>query len=244
MGLKELYRRRLIVGTVINPPSPTGDYVPFIISHWKYNGNALDSIGNNHGVATSVTYPIVNGIQMADFSAFTSAGIEIPDAANLSFGNGTSDVDFSLDFILYFNTINNCWMVNKRNDSGANMEYNFHYYSNYFQFALIDSSNSAYRYKNYTFTPSIGVIYHFGFTYISEILRIYKNGVDVGGTQLEAGTYVAMENLSEPLRVGKSNKETSSLNGKIGVQTFWNKGLTPSEMLDVATKKLNGTPIF
>ena len=243
MGLKELHRRRLISGTVINPP-PTGEYVPFIISHWKYDGNALDSIGTNHGVATSVTYPIINGIQMADFSASTSAGIEIPDAENLSFGNGTVDMDFSLDFLLYFNAINNCWMVNKRNDSGANMEYNFQYYGNFFQFTLTDSSNIAYRYKKYIFTPAIGVIYHFGFTYISGILQIYKNGVNVGGTQLQDGTYVAMENLTEPLRVGKSNVGTTSLNGKIGVQTFWNKGLTPSEMLDVATKKLDGTPIF
>jgi len=234
-----LESKKYVVSTI-----PTG-YTPFIISHWKYNGNANDSIGTNHGTATSVTYPIVNTIQMADFSSSTSSKISVPDVDNLSFGNGTIDVDFSIDFLVYFNAVNNCWLINKRFGGAYNMEYYCEVLNGTLRFLLVDQSAQAYRFKTYTFTPSTGVIYHFGYTHISGTLKIYKNGIDVGGVQQDQGPYISMENSIEPLIMGKSGTVTSiSFNGKLGVQTFWNQGLTPSGMLDVATKKLNGTPIF
>jgi len=225
------------------------NYLPFIISHWAFDGNANDSVGVNNGTATSVTYPTVSGIQMADFSASTAAKISVPDDDSLSFGNNLTDNDFSLDFLIYFDSINLDQRLFSKGSivsQSVSQEYVFHFYDGKLRPVLVDQGGSlGYRYKESPFSASTGVIYHFGFTYTSGILKTYADGVEISSTQLDAGTYIAMSNETSPVTIGKyPNGSAFSLNGKLGVLTLWNKGLSDDEVLDIATKKLAGIAII
>lgn len=232
MKINALHKRRISLMTSSHPD---------IISHWAFNGNANDSVGNNHGIASGVTYPMVNGIQMADFSASYYDDIVVPDDASLSFGSA----DFSIDFLLFFDGINNCWIISKRTNVADDREYWCDYNNGTIRMILVDQANSALRYKTANFTPSTGVIYHIGCTYINEVITIYQDGTDINGTVTDNSGYVNMQNLPEPVRFGRAKDSSNlSLNGKIGVTTFWRKGLTPAEMADVANKKLSGISIL
>ena len=75
-------------------PSVDSTAIPLgnIISQYKFQNNANDFVGSNNGTATNLSY--VTGLvgKAGDFSGGTNSQVSIPDADNLSFGNGTSDV--------------------------------------------------------------------------------------------------------------------------------------------------------
>ena len=75
------------------------------ISYWKFDGNANDSVGTNNGTATNVTYTTGLVGNTANFNG-TNSKVVVPDANNLSFGNGTSDVDFSSISLVKLDLVN------------------------------------------------------------------------------------------------------------------------------------------
>ena len=69
-----------------------------LISYYKYDTNANDAVGSNNGTLHSATIAaggIINsGLNLATGGQYVS----VVDAANLSFGNNTVDVPFSISF--------------------------------------------------------------------------------------------------------------------------------------------------
>lgn len=239
-------RYKMKTGILENKKYITAPLSSFIVSHWAYINNVNDSVGTNNGTALgTVSFPVINGVQMVDFSAGTTSGISITDANNLSFGDGFADKDFSIDFPLLFNGINNCWFFNKRDQNGTVIEYYIEFLNNKMRFILVDQSVGGYNYTEVDFTPVINTLYHFGFTRVSGVLKTYKNGANIAAPLLTAGgVYKAMENTSSPLYIGRSSGTSWSLNGKMGATTVWRKGLSAAEMADVSNKKLNGISII
>jgi hypothetical protein len=77
--------------------------------------------------------------------------ISIPDANELSFGDGSSDSAFSINVWVKFEVLQNGRLVSKRLGSTTGREYQLSYNSDKIQFTLYDQSESwAYIYAENT----------------------------------------------------------------------------------------------
>jgi hypothetical protein len=126
--------------------------------------------------------------------------ISIPDANELSFGDGSSDSAFSINVWVKFEVLQNGRLVSKRLGSTTGREYQLSYNSDKIQFTLYDQSESwAYIYAENTANSLFaGVWYHIVATYdgsgSENGLKLYVNSLDVTTTRASSGAYTAMEN--------------------------------------------------
>ena len=205
-------------------PSVDSTVIPLgnIISQYKFQNNANDFVGSNNGTATNLSY--VTGLvgKAGDFSGGTNSQVSIPDADNLSFGNGTSDVAFTMSLLFKQpSSVNNNFLW----DGSA--------------FIRGGNSNAIGSLSDWT---------HITFTYdgsgLTSGILLYVDGVLESMEYLSSGTYVAMENTATPVVFGKNPWNTSStFSGQMDCTTFWDKELTDAEVLELATEELAGTDI-
>jgi hypothetical protein len=201
------------------------------ISYWKFNGNALDSVGSNNGTPTSITYPTGLIGQAADFNGTTSK-VVVPDAANLSFGNGTSDVDFSTITLIKFDDLsNNPRIAIKIKADGTGYEYVVIILLSKLISSLFDSStggNLAPETTN-TITLNQWVVLTTTYKASTKDLKVYINN-DAITTDRSSGTYVAMENSTASLNIGYDPRYENVLNGQINAFALMNVTLTPEQV--------------
>lgn len=203
------------------------------ISYWKFDGNANDSIGNNDGIDTNVSYVrglIGNTVNFAQ----VSSSIIVPDSDTLSFGNGVSDVDFSTIMLIKFNDLaNNPRLFIKVNVDSSNYEYVFIVLSNKIRIALQDPSQSANIATENTEIINLSEWYVLTTTYqaSTKTLKLYIDN-NVINIALSTGTYVAMENGNASLHIGYDPRgpTTNTLNGQINAFSFLNVELTPEQV--------------
>ena len=222
-----------------------------IISEYKFEDNALDTVGTNNGTATSLTY--VTGLvdKSGDFTAATSR-VEVASAANLSFNNGITDIPFTFTFCVKFHTTpsNQPILLNKKSTvDGSLAEYQIDYTNTEgFQFQLTDATFSNRLRVFKAFTPTLNQWYHFTITYDgSETLggmKIYFDGVEQTVSTLTSGTYTGMTASSGDLVIGANAQNTGrTLDGEMDAVRVWNKELTQTEITAIATAELAGTDI-
>tara|TARA_R110002110_G_scaffold85053_1_gene220871 strand:+ start:406 stop:1182 length:777 start_codon:yes stop_codon:yes gene_type:complete len=241
----------------LNSNQSDGPVSPFplanIISQYKFEDNALDTVGLNNGTATDVAY--VPGLinKAVDLTAATSR-VEVPSAADLSFNNGTTDIPFSFTFCVKFHTApsstNKPVFLNKKSTvDGSLAEYQIdHTNTEGFQFQITDPtfSNRLRVYK--AFTPTLNQWYHFTITYDgSETLggmKIYFDGVEQTVSTATSGTYTGMTAGSGDLVMGANAQNSGrTLDGEMDAVRIWNKELSQTEVTDIATAELAGTDI-
>jgi hypothetical protein len=210
------------------------------ISYWKFNGNANDSIGTNNGTSTNVSYATGLIGDAVDFNGTTSK-IVIPDSDTLSFGNGTSDVDFSTIFLIKFDDLsNNPRLAIKIKSDGTNFEYFFIPVSSIYITALIDNSTNGRISTTNDNALSINNWYVLTSTYKASTkeLKVYFDNSLIN-TDVSVAGYVAMENGTADIAIGHDPRNfvnENTLNGQINAFAFLNIELTPEQVAYAVSK--------
>lgn len=178
-----------------------------LLAYYRFNNDVTDSIGANNGTPTSITYGTGKSGQSAIFNNTTSK-IIIADNSIFSFGNGTTDVPFSLSFFVKFTSISTDTFVGKRGAS-TNVEYGFAYdVGGYLEMTLFSGGTTAVRLRaRYNWSPSTATWYHIYMTYngsgTSAGVKFYVDGSYLGAiTSADIGTYVAMNNTASTVSIG------------------------------------------
>jgi hypothetical protein len=161
----------------------------------------------------------------------SGAYILVPDAAALSFGDGSTDTPFSVSlWVKFHDNVGDRFLITKRG-STTNKEYQFKTQSDGFSFGLFDQSTSG----NISAVASgitfdTGTWYHLIGTYdgsgLASGINLYMNGLAQSVTPNTIGTYTAMENLGADLFIGKSFDTAGNLFGHLSQTVFWNLELT------------------
>ena len=238
-------------GVTATPTPPSSYPLANIISEYKLDTNSNDFVGANNGTDTSMSYTTGGLVDdCADFTAGTTSQINFGNSSTLNFGNGTTDSPFSISFAVKFTSIGASTVLIEKGLITSASEYRIFILSGSTYFDLFDANRSNYLRINAVVSPviSLGVWAHFTVTYdgsgSNNGMEIYNNGVLVTPARVGGGTYVAMENISGNFIVGKNMTNTNnSLNGYMDVITIWDKELTATEVLDIATAELAGTDI-
>jgi len=211
------------------------------ISYWKFDGNLNDSVGTNNGAPTSITYPTGLIGQAADFNGTTSK-VVVPDAANLSFGNGTSDVDFSTITLIKFDSLsNNPRIFTKIKSDASEFEYISLLVSGKFNFINYDTDNTKQiRTENDVVIPlSTWLVITQTYEASTKTLKTYQNTA-INNVNLNTGAYTSMINTTAPLVIGAESRSgfTNSLDGQINALSFLNVKLSEGQVAYAVNKYL------
>ena len=212
-----------------------------LVSEWKFDGNAEDSVGNNHG--TLKGNPTWAANRFGDSGKALSFDgvndyVDCGNDASLSFGNGTEDSPFSIEW----QQKSNIRPLIKKGGKGVGIltkqgEYSFKF-NNSNRMHLIDSSNSSSRIGRAGY---IGVDQnnwtHIVVTYdgsgTSDGIKFYQAGVLLEGPIHEnKGSYMAMGNKGFPLIIGKVKlgEKDCYFNGSLDYVRIYNHVLSLEEI--------------
>ena len=211
------------------------------ISYWKFDGNSNDSVGSNNGTPTSITYPTGLIGQAADFNGTTSK-VVVPDANDLSFGNGTSDVDFSTITLIKFDDLsNNPRIFNKVKADALRFEY-FSFVNNQKHDFILYDTNGANQIRtgNDVFIPlSTWMVITQTYEASTKTLKIYQNTA-INNVSLNQGAYTSMINTTAPLVIGEDGRSafTNNLDGQINALSFLNVKLSEEQVAYAVNKYL------
>jgi len=168
--------------------------------------------------------------------------IDCGDSDIFSFGDGTSDSPFSFSAWVNFIDATNSMILSKH--TTGQFEYSFLVMSNdklIFQLNSQLGSSLISRYYNTPITGYEGQWIHLVGTYdgsrSASGIKIYLNGTRVDDTDFISGTYLAMNNGTAPVEIGK--RSTDYMNGKIDETSIFNTELTSAQVLEIYN---NGRP--
>ncbi len=246
-------------GLPLLPTTDSGNYASAddLVGYWRNDGVTtwLDrSTNSNNGTVAGDPASIIvpeglnegrdsQGYYLTDTDSISSGirlkgaeYISVQDSETLSFGNGTSDSPFSLEAWIKPNDVTNFPALAKGVYNSAG-EYLFGFLSvDKLKFYLFN--NSAFQAVAYdtALTSSEGQWMHIVATYdgrggtsANAGMKIYLNGSQVNNANESSGTYVAMENLSANLEVGKYSSNYAK--GSIDEAKVYSKELSASEVL-------------
>jgi hypothetical protein len=157
-----------------------------------------------NAINASTCTPGVSGL--APYLTFDATHLwNTPDAADLSFGNGSADSAFSCVALFNPTDVTSCAIIAKRDDTtGAEVrEYMFWFSgADKLYVACHDESANTYigRYYNTALTADQGSWNTYGFTKSSAVdcaaFKIYRDGLAVDDTDYTSATYTAMEDTA------------------------------------------------
>ncbi|MEP4983775.1 MAG: LamG-like jellyroll fold domain-containing protein [Cyclobacteriaceae bacterium] len=169
--------------------------------------------------------------------------VNIPDADELSFGNGSTDSPFSVEAWAKFDNVTSKSIVSKR--TGSNEWHMTLSGGGRLSVALVDNSSSGFLFgENNTFTFVTDQWYHLAFSYDGSAtaagIRLYVDGVEIPNSPSSSGTYTAMENTSSPVQIGAINTSTNLMDGQIDEVRIWNVARTESDLIANMNNELTG----
>ena len=186
---------------------------------------------------TATGFSNTQSIELDGMDAF----VEVADADNLSFGNGTSDSPFSISAWVNMTDATRFYVVSKGLVFSTNYEYLLNINaSDKLGLFLYDSSNNSRigRLYNTPLTSYENQWIHICSTYsgngLSSGIKVYVNGVRVDDTDSNSGTYVAMENGNRPLNIGRTEASVYSY-GKIDEVAVFNAELSASDVSAISS---------
>ena len=130
----------------------------------------------------------------------------------------------------------------------SNAEYKLHTSSGVIRLDLLDNSAQA-AVSAYTDSQVslIGSWHHLAVTYdgrggatAANGITIFIDGVAVPVTRINNPTYVAMENLTAPLQIGRESTNWKQFAGALDELRLWNVARTASEIQSAMTTELSG----
>ena len=168
--------------------------------------------------------------------------VNVADADNLSFGNGTTDSPFSISAWVKVTT--NGQTILTKND-GTNAEYFFGKIGNLLFIQIYNNGSTSGRRNRYIdlsgyegqWIHVVGAYNGQGGNVAENGLRIYLNGTIQTGTTGRVNTYVAMNNTTAPVEIGRIG--TNYGEGHIDELAVFDVELSAS---DVTTIYNSGTP--
>lgn len=237
--------------TGVSQPQGTGRLDSGLAGYWALDDgtsgatptSATDSSTNgNTGTLTNgptwTTGQIGNAVQFDN----SNDSIQVADAANLSFTNGSgADLPYSVSAWVYMNDITEtAGIVGKWIQASSRMEW------------VLRSAGSIISFQNYHSNSTSNVIgrtapistgSHQGRwiqvtgTYdgseSSSGMAIYINGVRADTADSGAGTYTGMSNTTAPVEIGAYNSGTNILNGSIDEVRIYNRALSADEVANL-----------
>ena len=162
--------------------------------------------------------------------------IDVADSAHLSFGDGNTDIPFSISAWINMEDATSFPIANK-GTYNSDGEWQFVVESDdKLYFNLFDESVASCligRKSVATLTSYEGKWIHVAGTYSGSSadtgLKLYINGVQVADATNTGGSYVAMENLADEVRIGNYN-DASYARGSIAGLKIWNLELSATEV--------------
>ena len=196
-------------------------------------GQSLCS-SNNQGVSFSNKYSL-------DFDGVDDY-LSLGDSNTFSFGNGSTDVPFSLSIWYKTSDVTSMPLFSKTTAVSAEREY-YMYISgaDKLAFALFDTSSGGYILaQTAAVTSTQGSWNHVVFAYAGNEtktgLKIYLNGslqsvtYSADGATIGTGPYVAMENTAFPLNIAYFPIINGYTDGNLDEASMWNKELSASDV--------------
>ena len=166
----------------------------------------------------------------------------------LSFGMGGADMPLTIEMWLRPDALVRHQLLGKWGES-ANQEYQLHVVSGLIRLDLRDNSAQA-TVSAYTSNSQLALIggwHHLAVTYdgrggatAANGITIYVDGVAVPVTRGNNPAYVAMENLTAPLQIGRESTLWRQYDGALDELRLWNVARTPSQLQAAMTTELGG----
>jgi hypothetical protein len=163
--------------------------------------------------------------------------INCGDSDDFSFGNGVTDSPFSISAWINMDDATKFRVANKY--ISTSREYIFTTNStDKLSFVLYDDSNGSRIQRKYNTALTsyqgqwINVVATYDGSSSSSGIKIYLNATRVDDIDANSGSYVAMENTTQPLEIGRSNL-TSFSNGKIDEVSVFNSELSQSDITEI-----------
>ena len=253
LGSTEIKKAYLGSGLVFDN---TGyDFTTGLVASWQFENNFNDYTGNHNAIKTGLVTNNTTGLvgNQADFSGSTDY-LTVVDHADFSFGDGVTDVPFTMSMWVKFDSFSGAegeWLINKRNASSTGDEWQLYYFGGVLYCTLFSSDSNA-NYIEITHTVSLisNTWYHISATYdgsgLHTGLKLYLDNVSVG-TTFETGTYVATSNGIAPVIMGTRGWQTNGgeLNGKLDeVKVYKNRELTQLEITEMYTEEVAGNSVL
>ena len=223
-----------------------------IISYYNFNNNVEDQVGLNDGIFASPNYANTSSgfiDYYADFSLSASPPpqVTITNDPSITFGDGVSDVPFSLSMALKNITSLTQIIISKR--TNTNYEYILLQQSSALIWRLYD--NVANQRINVTISSSdFPASDTFTLTITNDGTntltgkKAYVNGLLVSSTNTYTGSYTAMHSTGADLRIARNGPLSNYWKGEMDELYFFNKELSASEALICHDYRVAGNPLI
>lgn len=240
-------------GLPLLPTTDSGNYASAsdLVGYWRNDGVTTwtdRSTNSNNGTVSGSPASIIvseglnegrdsQGYYLTDTDSISSGirlkgaeYISVQDSESLSFGNGTSDSPMSLETWIKLEDMTSAGLIWKDEEYRL-----FLHTDDSLRFNLIDDSASAYIGKKTSSVLSsyLGNWVHIVTTYngngTNDGAKIYLNGSAVSIANSTTGTYVAMENKSNPIYLGRYDSNYAK--GSIDEAKVYSKELSATEVL-------------
>jgi hypothetical protein len=203
---------------------------PGLISWWKGDGNALDSVGGNNGTLYNGTNYASGEVQQAFSFNGLNQWVEIPDSPSLNPSNaltletwvyvrGNPNTDLATIVTKFSTTI------------GELNQYQLetHYANGLLNFRPLVYLADGYAYLDGKTIIQFNTWYHVAMTYDGSTLKLYVNGA-FDGSVPGAGPIPAK---AVPLRIGGPSAGPWWFNGRVDEVSLYNRALSSSEVLAI-----------
>jgi hypothetical protein len=232
-----------------NPYSLTWDTTTATEGPHRLTAEAHDAAGNIGVASVEVTVshtsiPVTSYYLELDG---TDDALQVADANALSFGTGATDTPLTLEVWMRPDMMDRHQLLGKWS-AGLNQEYRLQISSGVIRLDLRDSS-AAVNVSAYTGnqTALIGGWHHVAATYdgrggatAANGIVIYVDGVAVAVSRINNVAYVAMENTTAPLQIGRESVQWKQFDGGLDDMRIWNVARTASEIQGSITTELTG----
>ena len=166
--------------------------------------------------------------------------IDCGDNDNLSFGNGTTDSPFSISLWVKLSGTNTIEAALSKYGIESKREYIVYIVNQKVRLLINDSSAAAVRYVETSSAISVGSWVHIigvyngvGGNNAQNGMKIYINGTLSSTTSFTSGTYVAMENSSQPFEIGRYFNGVQYFAGNIDEVSVFNSELSASDVTSI-----------
>ena len=215
-----------------------------LVAYWAMRNSGTTVYDEWGGYEGGASNGVTFGTQYAavGYGAYfdgTNGTIRLTDNAAWSFGNGSTDSPFTFSLWVNLSSFTNQTLIDKYGGAGAR-EYSF--YSDGFGVLVLifrddSAANSLFRANNATMSAYAGRWTHIVATYsgvgganAANGITFYANGNVLASTAVNNASYVAMENLGNPLYIGSRSGATLFTRGNVDEVRIYNRALTSDEI--------------
>jgi len=173
--------------------------------------------------------------------------LQVADGNGLSFGDGAADTPLTVEMWLKPDAMVRHQLLGKWDTAKA--EYRLHIASGVIRLDLRDESAQA-TVSAFTTSSQLGLLgswHHLAVTYdgrggatAANGITIFVDGMAVPVVRFNNAAYVAMENLTAPVQIGREGPSWKQYDGGLDEIRLWNVALTPGEIQAGMTTELSG----